>query len=166
MNRVAEKGEAVGPFDRVLNGMAVLAAATLVAVTLSIVYEVVSRYAFGKPTTWAIDFSEYALLVCLFFASAWVLANDAHIKIDIFVSLLPAKAVLMFTLGGSLIGVFSCAVFFIVATIAVWEAYRDGDVIWHSVIVSKWIVWSPMPIGALLLTLQFARRAWANVKAL
>lgn len=153
-------------FDRLLHAMAVIAAGTLVAVTLSVVYEVVSRYLFGKPTTWAIDFSEYALLVCVFFAAAWVLAEDSHIRIDIFVSYLPPKAVRVLGLAASAIGAFSCAVFFCVATAAVWNAYHDGDVIWHSVIVKKWIVWSPMPIGALLLTIQFLRRVRREAKAL
>ena len=153
-------------FDRVLHGMAVIAAAVLAAVTLSVVYEVVARYAFGKPTSWAVDLSEYALLVCLFYSTAWVLARDAHIKIDIFVVLCPPKVVRVLTLMASVIGAFSCAVFCCVAMIVVWEAYRDAEVIWHSLIVPKWVVWSAMPIGSLLLTIQFIRRAWANAREL
>jgi len=145
--------------------MAVIAAATLVAMTLSVVYEVVMRYVFGKPTSWVIDLSEYALLFCLFFATAWVLSKDAHIKMDIFLMLCPPKVVRLLALVASIIGSFSCAVFFCVAVIAVWEAYRDGDVIWRSVIVPKWLVWSAMPIGSFFLTIEFIRRAWMNAKA-
>ena len=155
-----------GLFDRVLYWMAVVAAATLVAVTLSVVYEVVARYVFGRPTSWAIDFSEYALLVCLFYATAGVLAQDAHIRIDIFIVLCPPKLVRMLNLVASVIGSFSCAVFCCVAVIAVWEAYRDAEVIWRSIIVPKWLVWSAMPIGSFLLTIQFIRRACADVRKL
>ena len=145
--------------NRILYWMAVIAALTLVAITLSVVFEVVMRYAFGKPTSWAVDFSEYALLFCLFLATPWVLARDAHIKIDIFVVLCPPKVVRILDLIASLIGSFSCAVFCWVAVVAVWEAYRDSEVIWRSMIVPKWLVWSAMPIGSFLLTIQFIRRA-------
>ena len=155
-----------GLFDRVLQWMAVSAAVMLVAVTLSVVYEVVMRYAFGRPTSWAIDFSEYALLFCLFFSTAWVLASDEHIRIDIFLSLFPPKAVRVLALSASVIGSFSSAVFFCAAAIVVWEAYRDSEVIWRSIIVPKWLVWSAMPIGSLFLTVQFIRRACKHAREL
>jgi TRAP-type C4-dicarboxylate transport system permease small subunit len=155
-----------GFFDRVLYWLAVFAAAVLAAITLSVVYEVVARYAFARPTSWAIDFSEYALLVCVFFATAWVLAEDAHIKIDVFVSLCPPKVMRAAALVASVVGAFSCAVFCGVAAYAVWEAYRDGEVIWRSTIVPKWLVWSAMPVGSLLLTIQFVRRAVTNFREL
>src|SRR5439155_21086913 len=97
-----------GLFDRLLYWLAAVAAAVLVAITFSVVYEVVARYGFGRPTSWAIDFSEYALLVCVFYATAWLLAQDAHIKIDIFVVLCPPKVVRILDLIASLIGSFSC----------------------------------------------------------
>ena len=153
-----------GLFDRLLYWLAAVAAAVLVAITLSVVYEVVARYGFGRPTSWAIDFSEYALLVCVFYATAWVLAQDAHIKIDIFVVLCPPKVVRILDLIASLIGSFSCAVFCWMAVVAVWEAYRDSEVIWRSMIVPKWLVWSAMPIGSFLLTIQFVRRAVAGYR--
>lgn len=146
--------------------MAVIAAVILVAITLSVVLEVVMRYVFGRPTSWVIDFSEYALLFCLFFATPWVLARDAHIKIDIFLMLCPPKVVRALALAASIIGSISCAVFFCVAMIVVWEAYRDAEVIWRSVIVPKWLVWSAMPIGSLFLTIEFFRRAWMNARNL
>jgi TRAP-type C4-dicarboxylate transport system permease small subunit len=146
--------------------MAVIAALTLVAITLSVVYEVVMRYVFGKPTSWVIDFSEYALLFCLFLATPWVLAKDAHIKIDVFLMLCPPKVVRVLALAASIIGSFSSAVFFCVAVIAVWDAYRDAEVIWRSVIVPKWLVWSAMPIGSFFLTIAFIRRAWMNAREL
>jgi C4-dicarboxylate transporter DctQ subunit len=155
-----------GLFDRVLYWLAAVAAAVLVAITLSVVYEVVARYIFGRPTSWAIDFSEYALLVCVFYATAWVLAEDAHIKIDVFVSLCPPKLVRALALAASIIGAFSCAVFCCVALLVVWEAYRDAEVIWRSTIVPKWLVWSAMPLGGFLLTIQFIRRAVANARDL
>jgi TRAP-type C4-dicarboxylate transport system permease small subunit len=161
-----ETGPRGGLFDRILYWMAVVAAVTLAAVTLSVVYEVVARYAFGSPTSWAIDFSEYALLVCLFYSTAWVLAQDAHIKIDIFVMLCPPNVVRKLDLIASLIGSFSCAVFCCVAVVAVWEAYRDSEVIWRSIILPKWLVWSAMPIGSFLLTIQFIRRACTDVRNL
>ena len=167
MNGISDAdGVKVGLFDRILEWMAVIAAATLAAVTLSVVYEVVMRYAFGKPTSWVIDFSEYALLACLFFSTAWVLSRDAHIKIDIFLMLFPPQVVRVLALMASVIGAFSSAVFLCVAAIVVWEAYRDSEVIWRSVIVPKWLVWSPMPIGSFFLTIQFIRRAWMDVREL
>jgi len=153
-------------FDRITEGMAVIAAAALAAVALSVVYEVVMRYAFGRPTSWVIDFSEYALIGCLFFATAWVLTQEAHIKIDIVMMMSPPKVVRVLTLIASVIGSFACAVFCVVSVIAVWEAFRDGEVIWRSIIVPKWLVFAAMPIGSFMLTVAFVRRSWTNARQL
>ncbi|AEY00278.1 TRAP transporter DctQ family protein [Oceanimonas sp. GK1] len=54
----------------------------VVALVLSILYEVVSRYVFGAPTLWSFDIS-YMLNGALFLlASAYSLKVEAHVRID------------------------------------------------------------------------------------
>src|SRR5919107_3893093 len=55
---------------------------SIVAMTLVIVYEVFSRYAFRAPTSWAYDVS-YMLYGTLFMmAGAYALSRNAHVRGD------------------------------------------------------------------------------------
>ncbi|WP_232818267.1 TRAP transporter small permease subunit [Zobellella maritima] len=69
-----------------LDGISGLLAKTSMAMVLmlvtSILYEVVSRYAFGAPTLWSFDIS-YMLNGALFLlASGYSLKVEAHVRID------------------------------------------------------------------------------------
>ena len=55
---------------------------TILALTLAVCYEVVSRYAFNAPTTWAYDVS-YMLYGTLFMmAGGYTLARNGHVRGD------------------------------------------------------------------------------------
>jgi TRAP-type mannitol/chloroaromatic compound transport system permease small subunit len=55
---------------------------TILALTLAVCYEVVARYAFNAPTTWAYDVS-YMLYGTLFMmAGAYTLARNGHVRGD------------------------------------------------------------------------------------
>lgn len=62
--------------DRLARGVVVL----LVA---SMVYEVVARYVFGRPTVWAFDISYMATGVLFILGAGHAVRGDAHIRIDV-----------------------------------------------------------------------------------
>jgi TRAP-type C4-dicarboxylate transport system permease small subunit len=103
--------------------------------------------------------SEYGLLYLLFLAAPWVLLRDSHIKIDILLHFCSPPVRRRLNLLASLIGAAACAIFCYFAIIVVWDTFQASELLWRSIIVPKWTVWVVMPIGSLLLTLQFLRRA-------
>lgn len=49
-----------------------------------LIYEVISRYFFHAPTIWASELSMYVFGAVGVLSGAYVLKNDAHIRVDIF----------------------------------------------------------------------------------
>lgn len=67
------------------------AALLLVPLVFSMVYEVVSRYAFDAPTQWAFEVS-YMLMGAIFvLGTSYCLRNNAHVNADFATNLLPVK---------------------------------------------------------------------------
>ncbi|GAA3542773.1 hypothetical protein GCM10022394_23390 [Zobellella aerophila] len=56
--------------------------AMVVVLVLSILYEVVSRYAFGAPTLWSFDISYMVNGSLFLLASGYSLKVEAHVRID------------------------------------------------------------------------------------
>ena len=63
----------------------------IMLMTFGIAYEVVVRYAFRAPTTWAFDMS-YMMYGALFMmAGAYTLSRDGHVRADVFYRLWPVR---------------------------------------------------------------------------
>lgn len=70
------------PVDRISTFVGKVFAWSIVLLTFAISYEVFSRYAFGRPTTWAFDAS-YILYGALFImAGAYALSRNGHVRGD------------------------------------------------------------------------------------
>lgn len=70
-----------------------LAALLLLPLTFSMVYEVVSRYAFDAPTSWAFEIS-YMLMGSIFVLGLpYCLRNNAHVHVDFAHKYLPTRVV-------------------------------------------------------------------------
>jgi len=51
-------------------------------VALAIVYEILMRYAFSKPTVWASESTVFACGLVYLLGGAWTLLEDKHVRID------------------------------------------------------------------------------------
>lgn len=86
--------------------LALLGVASLVGLTLLITANVLMRYLFSAPITWADEFAAYCLLGIVFFGLAYALQDNTHIKIDFLVTMLPKKLQRILTMAAHLVGVF------------------------------------------------------------
>ncbi|WP_322995514.1 TRAP transporter small permease subunit [Castellaniella sp.] len=68
-----------------------LASVAVAVLTLSMVYEVFARYLFDAPTVWAFDIAYMANGAVFVLGVAYVLREDAHIRIDVLRNRLPAR---------------------------------------------------------------------------
>jgi C4-dicarboxylate transporter, DctQ subunit len=146
-------------FDLVLGGLSYVAGAILVVMGVSILIEIVMRYFFNQPTRWVVEFSEYMLLYMAFLAGAWVLRSDGHVKVDMLVEVLPLRIQAVLHRVTSGVGALVCGLFFGFSAVFTWETFESGEVLFRAVHVPKWMVLAVIPVGLLLLTLQFIRRA-------
>ena len=146
-------------YDRLIAALAMAAAILLGGLSLWVTYEVVMRYFFSAPTNWAVDLSEYALFWAVFLASPWVLRHDEHIKIDILVVRLRPRPRRWLGIVTSLVGAAVCAVMTWQAVLAEWDLNVRNVDFAREWVVQQYVVYAIVPIGFLLLTIEFLRRA-------
>jgi TRAP-type C4-dicarboxylate transport system permease small subunit len=147
-------------FDRLLDGMAGLAGGILVFITAAVCYTIGMRFLFIRTTIWIIPVTEYALLWIVFLGTTWLLREGGHITTDVIYSHLKDKTkqrldCAMFVLGG-----LGCAAMLFFGMLHVCDciANRVTDV--RAITVPKAAVFIIIPVGSLLLTIQFFRMAW------
>jgi TRAP-type mannitol/chloroaromatic compound transport system permease small subunit len=68
-----------------------LASVSAAVLTVSMVYEVFARYLFDAPTVWAFDIAYMSNGALFLLGIAYVLHEDAHIRIDVLRNKLPAR---------------------------------------------------------------------------
>lgn len=56
---------------------------TIVAVTGAVIYEVIARTAFGKPTTWSNETTIYLSAMAYLVAGGYALLHRRHVRIDV-----------------------------------------------------------------------------------
>lgn len=147
-------------FDKVVDTMAVLAGGLLLFITAAVCYSIGLRYLFTRTTLWLAQTTEYALLWIVFLATTWLLKEGGHITTDIIHAHLKEKTKrhldgIMLVVGGAV-----CALLFYLGVVYTWDCIGNGVTDVRAITVPKWSVFVIIPIGSLLLTLQFFRMAW------
>ena len=147
-------------YHHLLAGLAVVAGAVLIFVVASITFEVVMRYFLNRPTSWVVDFSQYALVYITFLAAAWVLKREGHVKIEVLVDYLPQKTQRALNTTTSIIGALLCGLFFWYSLQITVEAFEAKAMFVEATVVLKWPILMVLPLGSFVIGLQFLRRAW------
>ena len=121
---------------------------------LVIFYEVVSRYVFGKPTSWGHDVSSFLLIYLTMGGFAYTLLHRGHVSMDVLYIQLPVRA-------RAILDIISFPLFFIFCGVLVWKGI---DLAWSSIQFREvtmspfrgpiYIVKPLLPIGAFLALLQ------------
>jgi C4-dicarboxylate transporter, DctQ subunit len=153
------------PFDLAMEFLAFLAGLLLLLITLVVSYTVVIRYLSFRPPQWVLQFTEYALLWMTFLGGAWLLRGDGHIRIDtVIIRLRPAVRRRVEMLD-DILGFVVCAVIFWFGTAHTIDLFERGILDVKGVTVPKDILFAVIPIGGLMLALQFARNFLKKVRA-
>ncbi len=151
-------------FERFTAILAALAAVIILAMSLWITYDVLSRQLFDASSPWSFDLSEYALVWVTFLGSPWVLLQDRHVRIEILVDFLPVKMQRLLGVLVCIVAALACAVLAWRTGIAAYE-YYDRNVmmprIWR---IPRIWPYSIIPIGTLLLTIAFILRLGLYLK--
>ena len=143
----------VDAFSRLLSWIAQI---VMVVLVLSMIYEVVARYAFGAPTIWAFDISYMATGTLFVLGAAYALKQDAHVRIDFLAQKMPVG--IRRKLEGFVFVFLIAPIFAALSKFAIeraWRAWATGEV----ENVSPWapLMWpffAILAIGLVALTLQ------------
>ena len=152
-------------FDRLVDVMAALAGVILVFITAAVCYTIGMRFLFTKTTIWIMQTTEYALLWIVFLATTWLLREGGHITTDIIYTHLNEKTKRYsrwhhvchrradLRRPWSILGIRPCCA----------SVLPGGVTDVRAVTVPKSAVFIIIPVGSLLLTLQFFRMAWSRL---
>ncbi len=145
-------------FDRTLDIMAFLAGIILIFILLSVSMEVIFRDLFDMPQMWVTQVTECLLLYITFLGSAWLLREDGHVKVDIFLSRLRPRTGAFLGIISSVIGTVVSVVITIFGFSLTFHYFLKGTYTPTVLeIPLSWII-VIIPIGSLMLSIQFVRR--------
>lgn len=125
-----------------------------IAVIIVIAIEVISRYGFNAPTTYAHELTVFLCAIVYILGGAYTLYLRGHVTVDIFYSRFSAR-------GRALLDVITFPAFLIYIVILLWSGF---DRAWGATIIGETsgTPWNPpiypirltIPLGALLILLQ------------
>ena len=153
-----------GLFTKLLSALAAFSAACILFVTLSICYEVLGRYFFGRPLMWTVEISEYLQIYFVFLSAAWVLRQRGHVTLDIVVGLLGPASRKACTVASDVLGIIVTLVLSVFSGIMTYEQMVLGIPVIKALEVPKWMVIMPIPLGMALLAVEFAIKLFTDIR--
>lgn len=146
-------------YDRLVDGLAALAAVLLTAMALWVTYEVVARYAFAAPTFWVVELSEYTLLYATFLGGPWLVRRNGHVRIGVVFDRLPARVQVHLGALLALVCAVCCAILVYLGVRDLAEAWTRAQLMPGLMQMPRWLVVLCIPVGSLFLTTEFVRQA-------
>lgn len=150
--------------DRLCTALAVVAGGLLLFMTFSICYSILTRALGVSSPIWVVQSSEYSMLWMAFLGTAWLLIKDKHISIQIVTSRLSERNKRRFRLLHNGVGFLVCAGFTYYCSLSTWDQFVRKIIDIQAVSVPRAYVIFVIPLGFLLLSLQFIRRFVAELR--
>jgi TRAP-type C4-dicarboxylate transport system permease small subunit len=153
-------------YDYFCNVCAHISAWMMLIMALIITYEVIVRYFFVRPTIWVSDTADYIMLYSTFLISAWLLKHDGHVRLTFLLDHLSSRSRLKMEVVNSFIGAFLCAIIFWYGLADTLDAFAKNIEISRPFAIPKYPIIGVIPLGFLLLFLQFLRKAFNTISFL
>lgn len=153
--------KAVSIFDRIVDSAAALAGVILMGIMLVVSGDVVFRYFLHAPIKGADEISEILMLYITFLGTAWLLKKGGHITIDVLFTRFKPETQMRLTAIFCLLGA-------LISLVWLWYGAQSTISFWQRGVTNPTILRPPraaivavIPVGSLLLLVQFLRRAWS-----
>jgi TRAP-type C4-dicarboxylate transport system permease small subunit len=143
--------------DRIFDFLAVIVSLILVFMTLSIGYSIFVRAVNLPGPIWIVQFNEYAMLFATFLGAGWLLSKGKHVSIELVVSHFSRRVQKIFGLAHSLVGMGLSATLCWYGAYTTIENFRRKVINVQAVDVPMAYILFVIPLGFLLLFLQFGR---------
>jgi C4-dicarboxylate transporter, DctQ subunit len=150
-------------FDYLNIAMVVISAILLIGLTFIVGADITLRYLFNKPLGWVKEVSEYTLVGLGFLVAAWILKDDAHVKMDLVLNKVGSRTQTM-------MNIITSGISTIVVLITTWFTLRVIVDFYRTKLVAptvleppKWILLTPIFVGCFLLAIQFIRRTYGFI---
>jgi TRAP-type C4-dicarboxylate transport system permease small subunit len=152
MNRVSNA------FGKLLNALAVAAALTLLAMVVMVTADILLRNLTRTGFAWSNEVSEYALYVITLLTAPWLLRRGQHVRIDLVLTLVPARVAWLMEAASDVLGFAVCLVMMRYGLkMSIDSAMLDSTTVKNLVFPEWWLLW-PLPVCFALLAAEFAFR--------
>ena len=152
-------------FDFIIEFLAYLAGIILLAMTFFVTGAALVRYLGFRPPIWTLQFTEYALLWFTFLGAAWLLREGGHIRIDTVISRLYIKNRNKIEIINDVLGFIVCVIVFWFGTQHSIDLYQREIMEVKGTIVPKFPIFIIIPLGGLVLSIQFGRQFFQKIKS-
>jgi C4-dicarboxylate transporter, DctQ subunit len=150
-------------FDKTNGVLAFIAGVILIYIMVTVCIEITVRY-FRHPTTWVNEIAGYGLLFMPFLGAAWLLSQEGHVKIELLTDRLRPRSRMFLSIITSSLGTLTCLVMAWYCGQITFQHFING---WTFVSLLKppaYIILAVIPLGFLLLFIQFVRRTYGFAK--
>lgn len=144
-------------WDRFVDLMALVAAAMLIWLMVSVVTSVVMRNIGIQPFAWLFTSSEYAILYMTMLGAPWLVRERGHVHIELVTAALPDGVRRIVSRAVAL----ACVVVCVILAWQGWELFaknwtrNDYDV--RAYYFPKWILTITFPVAFAMMAVEFAR---------
>jgi TRAP-type C4-dicarboxylate transport system permease small subunit len=145
-------------YGRVLDAMLLLAALLLLVMTLMIGADVFSRNIGAGGIPPANELSEDSLYLITLLTAPALLRMGQHIRIDIFLRVLPARVGWLLEWAGDVLGLICCLYFVWYCVGVTVASYSSGSISMKTLIMPEWWLLWPMPVAFALVAVEFVFR--------
>ncbi len=134
-----------------------IAAIFMFAIMIIVFSDVVMRYAFNQPFSWAYDLIALYLMAGVFFlVLSEAFTSHAHVSVDILQQRLPPAAIRVTELVTSAVGMVVFSLIAYLGYLRAIDSFQAGDVMAGAIPWPMWPSIALVPFGAGLLTLRLA----------
>ena len=152
-------------FDRIIGVLAFLAGAIIVLMMIAITLGVIFRFTPLGSIVWIIEITDYCLLWITFLGAAWVLKVDGHVKMDMLLNRLKPRNQNLVNVITSSVGAIACLILAFFSLKVTWQHFQTHNLFTRYLDVPSYPILAIIPIGSLLLFIQFVRRTYGYVRA-
>ncbi|MFC1816075.1 TRAP transporter small permease subunit [Thermodesulfobacteriota bacterium] len=152
-------------FELVLKLTICIACILIVLACILVGLEIVMRYFLNRPQAWVLETTEYILVFITFIGSAWVLARDGHVKMDLVIARLNIRTQATLNVICHVLGAISCLICTFYSAQATWSHFLRRVTTATVLEIPKAPILSMISIGFLLLSVQFLRMSLDSIKS-
>ena len=149
-------------WGRLLNGLAFIACAVILLMTLMICADVLLRNVRVIPgvqgIAWSNEVSEWMLYLVTMLAAPWLLRRGQHIRVDIVLRALPRIAGWYCEWVADLLGLACCITMAYYGARAAFASFAGGSLSIKTLVLPEWWILAPLPVAFAMLAVEMAFR--------
>ena len=141
-------------FTVLAGAAAVLLLAMVIIVSADILLRNLTRFTFN----WANEVSEITLYLMTLMVAPWLLRRGQHVRLDLLLTIVPARIGFLIEAVGDLIGIAVSVVLLHYSVAMTYDSWRIGSITIKNLVFPEWWLLAPMPVAFALLAVEFAFR--------